>query len=165
MKAKLQAGADIDFITKAEMKQVLREHALDMLEVEPTRIRAEESAVLDASGNAQIRVYRCPPGRRFSMCVLVVEMDGNDPGNEFHSATAFVEVTRSGGKRVYGTTLAAASNLGIPLFVYLSSSAAPEFVNGEEVVVGIHGFTGNATVNAYVEGPLQPRVPEAVVAA
>lgn len=163
VKQKLVAGAEIDFLTQAEARQIMREARKDALEGQSTRVRATESGSTDASGNGTVTVYRVPAGRKFRLTRILVEADGQTFGVEFHSATGFVVIKRSGGQIVWGTQLAAASNIGIPFVFNWSASAGMEFLNNETVDVVITGGPVSVGVQVDIEGDLIARVPIEVV--
>jgi hypothetical protein len=148
VKVKLQAGAELDVISPQEAREIV----VELLEQERARghetfVRADESAVTDAAGNAVITVYTCPVGKVFRITRLVVDADGFTPGAPFKAATGFIAVLRSG-EVVDFVNL---SN-GIPALSTDNADTGARWRNGEQVQVQISGGPANTTVRAKVQG-------------
>ncbi len=161
MKAKLQAGQEIDFLTRAEMAEVLRDHARDTAEVEPTTWRAALSGKTDGTGAVTIDVLTVPMGRRFRLTRYIIQADGFTPAAPYQG-TGFILVRREGGQVVDFLPLTAASGGGIPAKSADSTSAAAEFVNGEKVEIAIVGGPVTTGISVYAQGTLTPRAPSVV---
>lgn len=166
MKAKLTAGAEIDFLTEDEMRRVLKDMEADRREIEPTDVRATESGATNAAGGLVIDVYKVPSGRRFRLTRVIVLADGYTPVAPYQNAAAYLNIRRgAGGQIVDFLPLTAASGGGIPAKGEYGDAQAPQFVNVEEVTIELVGGPASTGLTVFVQGGLQPRVPTAVVPA
>ncbi len=163
MKTKLTSGAEIDFLTADELRQVLREQAQDLREVDPTEIRADDQGITDAAGALTLSVYKVPSGRRFKLTRMIVLADGFTPAAPFQAAGAYLLVRRSGGQVVDFLPLTVASGGGLPAKGSDSISQAADFVNGETVDIQLVAGPASTNVSVFIQGSLQPRIPISVV--
>lgn len=154
MKFHLKPNAELDLLTKEELREVVAE-AMAAFEKEITdRDYPSENGVTSAAGAGSLVVYTAQVGMEFRLQRLVVVSDGASFAVPFVAAAGAVEL-RKNGVTFDGRQLSAA-NGGLPAVFSYSGQAGPRFRNGDEFEVAL--IAGPAAVNweARAEGDLYP---------
>lgn len=163
MKFTLRPGAELDILTPAEMREIVRERWLDTEQDAPVTYRAPLSFKVNAAGDmVTVEVITVPLGRRFKLHRLVIWLDGFTPVSPFQDTDAYLVVRREGGQRVSFLPLTAASGNGLPAYLTDGGAQGAEFVNGEKVEIELFGLPANVTGSVYAQGDLLALAPTVV---
>lgn len=166
MKAELRHGAEFEFVTPAELREVLQEIASGWARP-PQRARPISSVPLNAGGNSTrasgdatsnagvtIPVYQIPAGYTFRLHRLTLHPDGFTFGSPYVNATGYVNIVR-GNLVQDGISFASP---GMPLVWSAGTADAIDFTNGEDVGLFISGGPASVTVSVRMQGTLEPIV-------
>lgn len=170
MKAKLQAGQEIDFLTAEELKQLLDEY-LSGWSRPPQRIRGAQAIGLDGSGNstisgggegpgpgggaltpAAVTIFKVPVGYTFRLHRLGFFPDGITFGSPFVNAAGWVDILRAG-ERQDGISFATP---GLPQIWSAGTADAIDYQNAENVDVLISGGPASKALKVRFQGTLEP---------
>jgi hypothetical protein len=160
VKFTLKPGAELDILTAAELREVMRERWTDFEQDAPVTFRAPLSDKTNASGGATVEVLRVPAGRRFKLTRLLVWLDGFTPADPYQDDAAYMVIRREGGQRTDFLPLTSASGYGLPAVFTDGDAQAAEFVNGEVIQVEFVGLPANTTLTVYAQGQLQALAPD-----
>lgn len=147
MRFKLEAGAELDLLTRDELLEALREDRLARSGREVTPVRVEENGVTDGTGALTLEVFTVPLGREFALTRLVVDADGFTPGAPYKSGTGWIDVRRSGA-RVDFVNL----QNGLPALSVDSDKTANRWRNGEQLEVVLAGGPANTNIRVTGQG-------------
>lgn len=90
-------GRELDLLTVYDARDVVHQALGEVLRRPQSElVRPEESAIVDANGNALIPIYQVPAGMEFRPHVLNVEADGVTPATPFQAAGSYWQLRVSG---------------------------------------------------------------------
>lgn len=159
MKTKLRAGEDIDFLTAAELDEVISRHLSGFLRPPQTE-RPRQTIALDASGNSgqiteQNAIYQVPVGFTFHVHRIEVSADGYTLGAPYTNATGYLEVLQNGRWR---DGFPFTGGYSLPAVWSAGDEDAIEYRNGERVGIRVYGGPASGHIIVQVQGTLQPDV-------
>ena len=155
-KTKLEPGAEFEFVTPDELRDVLREVSAELQSTGPQRVRASQAVALDANGDGTVVVYAVPVDSHFIVHRLELESDGHDPGTPFTAAAGYADLVRGKDGERIDFVLFASSAGGLPQVKTWSSENGPYFHAREQVTVKVVGGPANGNLIARVQGVLDP---------
>lgn len=158
MEVHLIPGAKLDIITRAEFEQLLRQYSAR--QESWRRIRAAESAALDATGAAAIDVYKVPAGDEFEARRVVIDMgDATDAARNsinLGGAGVSVQYLRSGVRIEWALPVSQEGGFKVPGVETWGSQQGPVLKNGEifQVKALLGAGKAGVTMTVLVEGIL-----------
>lgn len=156
MRTLIKHGVTIDAASPAEIADLLKARFRSR---DAKRIRATETAKLDAGGNGKVDVYTVPPGFEFEARRIMLNLDsaadpntGNVPLNV---AAKAVKYLRSGTLIEYAVPSSPNAVPQVPGVQTWGAEQGPYIRNGEVFQVEAVGLTANSTLTVVVEGILR----------
>jgi hypothetical protein len=154
VKFRLQAGAELDLLTEAELRGALDDarqaFAADLAADRGRTIRAGDMQPTSAAGYLLLQsVYRVPAGLELALHRLLVTADGYTPAAPYTNANGYLQVLRSG-EVVDFTNLTGTGS--IPILSTDPDSQASRFRNGETIDVELVGGPASTRVKVLVQG-------------
>lgn len=153
MKAKLEHGAEFEFVTPDELYSTLQRAARLGA---PERVWPENSIILDGNGNGTLRLYAVPVDRTFSLHRIILTADGITPVSNYTSATGYAEIRRN--DLMVDFILFTAAAGGIPAVGTWGTEDAPHYAQREKVEIVIVGGPANGALLVRGQGTLRPPV-------
>jgi hypothetical protein len=159
VKQTLRPGAELELLTREELRGELRELE-QALARRPAVVRAEKSFETDANGDASASVYKVPLGMAFRLSRVLVQLDGFTAAVPFNGAGAYLEVRRNDVMVDFLSLVAGAAGGGsLPAKLDTESdSSAAWFANGDDVVVVLESVTASRSGVVRIQGLLEPVV-------
>lgn len=150
MKAKLEHGAEFEFVTPGELRSILAERELGG----PERAWPEQSITLDGSGNGTLYLYSVPVDRTFTLHRLIVTTDTATPTAPFQNASGYALIQRNGQLIDFVSFSATAG--GLPAVATWGNENGPHYASREKIEIVIVGGPVSAALIVRGQGTLYP---------
>jgi hypothetical protein len=161
VKVALKPGAELDVLTRAELRDEL-EAIVGRLRGAPATVRAEADGQTTAAGAITEEVYKVPLGMSFKLTRLAVLADGFTPAVPFQGAGAFLELLRNDVPVAWCSLVAGAAIAPGALPMQLIDADSPDsaawYANGDCVAVRITAGPASTRILVRAQGTLEPVV-------